>query len=68
MLKIIKGIHDNGIIHRDIKPSNFCINSDDIPTGLQKISIIDFGLSKSYLGRNGKHIPMSENKSFLGTP
>lgn len=29
--------------------------------------LIDFGLAKRYLGKDGKHIPYKENKSLTGT-
>jgi len=31
------------------------------------IHIIDFGLSKRYLNKEGKHIPYREGKSLTGT-
>ncbi len=35
-------LHQNRVVHRDIKPHNFLISRD-----LQKVKIVDFGLSKS---------------------
>lgn len=35
-------LHQNKVVHRDIKPHNFLISRD-----LQKVKIVDFGLSKS---------------------
>lgn len=34
---------------------------------MQKVYIIDFGLAKRYIGRDGKHIKYRENKSLTGT-
>ena len=72
MLQIIRHVHEQGILHRDIKPANFCISKDasvaNLATGLESIYLIDFGLSKPYLGRHGKHIPMIEDKELVGTP
>ena len=33
-----------------------------------EVKLIDFGLSKAYNGRHGKHIPMIEGKKLVGTP
>lgn len=30
--------------------------------------VIDFGLSKKYIQKNGEHIPYKDNKSLTGTP
>lgn len=72
MVRIIKDVHSQEVLHRDIKPANFCISKDaspaDLSDGTEKIYLIDFGLSKSYTGRHGKHIPMLEEKKLVGTP
>jgi casein kinase 1/casein kinase 1 epsilon len=33
-----------------------------------KVFVIDFGLSKKYIQKNGEHIPYRDNKSLTGTP
>lgn len=63
MLDTIKHVHSCGFIHRDIKPDNFAIAYDNP----EKLYCIDFGLSKKYLRRNGKHIDFSDKKKFCGT-
>jgi serine/threonine protein kinase len=60
-LNIIKSMHNNNIIHRDIKPSNFVFNYK-----MDKIYIIDFGLSKKYI-INGKHISLGTVNNIVGT-
>ncbi|KAL4448778.1 hypothetical protein ABPG74_012867 [Tetrahymena malaccensis] len=64
MLKRIEYIHHRYILHRDIKPANFLIGSGN---NQNKLYIIDFGLSKRYLQRDGTHIPYRENKNLTGT-
>ena len=56
MVKIIKDVHKQGLLHRDIKPANFCLSKngsvENLATGLEKIHLIDFGLSKKWDGEN----------------
>lgn len=60
ILNIIRYIHLCGIIHRDIKPSNIMFKNN-------KLYIIDFGLSKFFIDKNGNHIALKNNKKFIGT-
>jgi len=64
MLSRIEFIHSKYILHRDIKPDNFVVGQ-----GLHKhrVYMIDFGLAKKYVGRDGRHIPYREGKSLTGT-
>lgn len=53
-----------GIVHRDIKPENFCVGGEN----LDRIYMIDFGLSRHFIGKEGQHKPLSNNRGFVGTP
>jgi serine/threonine protein kinase len=64
MLERIKFLHLKGIIHRDVKPDNFVVGHD---TKGYKIYLIDFGLAKKYLDKEGKHIEYKDNKNLTGT-
>ncbi len=46
-------------MHRDLKPDNFLMGHGK---KANKVYLIDFGLAKRYLGKDGKHIPYKENK------
>ena len=61
-LGVIETVHNKYILHRDIKPENFLFHPEE-----QRFYLIDFGLSKRYVDRNGNHMPRLENKSFRGT-
>lgn len=64
MIQRIEYIHNRHFIHRDIKPDNFCIGLNKTS---HKIFILDFGLAKRYIQRDGKHIPYREGKNLTGT-
>ena len=62
LLTIIETIHNKYILHRDIKPENFLFDPQT-----NRFYLIDFGLSKRFIDKTGKHIPRLENKGFRGT-
>ena len=64
MLERLQYIHSKDYIHRDIKPQNFLMGLKD-PNMLY---IIDFGLSKKYRSKKGKHIKFSITNNIIGTP
>jgi serine/threonine protein kinase len=65
MLLRIEQMHKKNFIHRDIKPENFLIG---ISKKIDRIYVIDFGLSKRYIcPKTNEHISSKRTK-FIGTP
>lgn len=64
MLFGIEQVHDMGYIHRDIKPSNFVMGEGK---SREKIYIVDFGLGKLHLDKNGNAIEQRKTVDFRGT-
>ena len=64
MISRIEYIHNKHFLHRDIKPDNFCVGLNKTS---HKVYLIDFGLAKRYIQRDGKHIPYREGKNLTGT-
>ena len=64
MITLIEYLHSRGILHRDLKPDNLCMG---VGHNCHKLYLIDFGLSKSFWNREGRHIEFREGKSLTGT-
>lgn len=64
MVDAIEQVHDKGFMHRDIKPSNFLLGRGK---DSNKVFLTDFGISKSFLQSDGKHIPQLRTGEFRGT-
>lgn len=64
MIDILRYVHGCGFIHRDIKPDNFAVSTCDDG---QPLFLIDYGLAKRYVRKNGEHVEFNRNRRFLGT-
>ncbi|EGR26929.1 hypothetical protein IMG5_204310 [Ichthyophthirius multifiliis] len=64
VIQRVSYIHSKHFLHRDIKPDNFLIGTGKTA---HKIFIVDFGLAKRYIKKDGKHIEYKEGKSLTGT-
>ena len=64
MISRIEYVHNRHFLHRDIKPDNFCVGLNKTS---HKIFLIDFGLAKRYIQKDGRHIPYREGKNLTGT-
>lgn len=62
MVKSLETLHHQGILHRDIKPANFCLGYGMDGTDFDNIKcyLIDFGLSRRYMGSNGHIRPVTD--------
>lgn len=64
MIERIEFIHGKNYIHRDVKPDNFVMGRGK---KANKLYMIDFGLAKRFLSKDGSHIPYRDNKNLTGT-
>jgi len=65
IIRRIQFMHERGYLHRDIKPENFTVGRGD---RMNKVFIIDFGLSKRFVDPKTKeHIPFRDGKDLTGT-
>ena len=63
-MPFLEKVHKCAIIHRDIKPENIVMGRNE---SSDTSFLIDFGISKYYKDSRGRHIPMKDKKSFIGT-
>ena len=63
MFKLVEVVHEYHLLHRDIKPENFLFDLLDY----DKIYLIDFGLSKSYMNTNNVHLKEDTIFNCIGT-
>ena len=61
MLRALEAFHKKGYLHRDVKPENFRVHD-------HHVFLIDFGMQREYMTKEGKHIPYAAGKAFRGTP
>ena len=63
MITRIEYLHTRNFLHRDIKPDNFLMGIKE----KNRLFLVDYGLAKKFIDKNGKHIPYKENKNLTGT-
>ena len=67
-LKLLQGIHTSGWLHRDVKPANFVRTLDSEPASGGQWRIVDFGLAKPYISKDGDIIdPRNGYNEFRGS-
>jgi len=64
MVRRIESFHSAKYIHRDIKPENFMIGNNE---NSNIVYLIDYGLSKKYIEKDGSHIKYMDKKGLVGT-
>ena len=68
MLKILKDVHQCGVLHRDLKPHNICFKLKK-ESQIQSVHLIDYGLSKVFResSNGGEHIEFKKSNFMVGS-
>ncbi|CAD8046878.1 unnamed protein product [Paramecium primaurelia] len=61
LVEVLDDIHQKGVLHRDLKPENIMIDDNN------RFYIIDYGISKAFMRKNGTHLPFKDRQPFIGT-
>ncbi|CAD8047021.1 unnamed protein product [Paramecium sonneborni] len=61
LVEVLDEIHQKGVLHRDLKPENIMIDENN------RFYIIDYGISKVFMRKNGAHLPFKDRQPFIGT-
>ena len=64
LLARLESMHSRALIHRDIKPDNIIMGLNETSS---IVHLIDFGLTRSVLKKNGGHIEFRTGKNLVGT-
>ena len=69
LLQRIEVLHKKGILHLDIKPANIVYGnlSSENNKDQGNILLIDYGLSRNFLNKKGKHVHQKKYQKFSGT-
>lgn len=67
-LQLLQSMHSSGWLHRDVKPANFVRTLDSDPADGGQWRIVDFGLAKPYISKEGEIIDAREGyNEFRGS-
>jgi serine/threonine protein kinase len=67
LVDLMESFHDQGYIHCDIKPDNIMIGDYMRDQKLMnKLYLIDFGISQKYVDKRGEHIEFKQDVNFKG--
>jgi casein kinase 1 len=61
-------IHESGYVHCDLKPANITVGQvNDSCDKIMRVRLIDFGICKRFLDKNGDHVKPKFLTKFMGT-
>ena len=67
-LKLLQSLHTSGWLHRDVKPANFVRTRDSDPAAGGEWRILDFGLARQYISKEGLIVDAREGyNEFRGS-
>lgn len=67
MIELLKLLHEKGYFHSDLKLDNIMIGDPNLNrSNMNKLHLIDFGSSKTYLNEDGSHVAEQNEVPFKG--